>query len=106
MNTAKNTQKPTRNQLTIGIDLGDKSHETCTLNTEGEIIERSSVLNNQPELLRFSRENKGATLIMEAGYHSPLSCSHCGKIPMRTTCISLINLKHPLKWPLKLNTFV
>ncbi len=71
MNTAKNTPKSTGSQLTIGIDLGDKSHETCTLNTEGEIIERSTVLNNQPELLRFSRENKGATLIMEAGCHSP-----------------------------------
>ncbi|WPJ94551.1 IS110 family transposase [Coraliomargarita algicola] len=64
MNTAKNTH-------TIGIDLGDKSHETCTLNAEGEIIERTTLLNNQPELIRFSKANRGATLIMEAGCHSP-----------------------------------
>lgn len=64
MNTAKNTH-------TIGIDLGDKSHETCTLNIEGEIIERSTVLNNREELIRFSKANRGATLIMEAGCHSP-----------------------------------
>ena len=64
MNTAKNTN-------TIGIDLGDKSHETCTLNAEGKIIERSTVLNNQAELIRFSKANRGATLIMEAGCHSP-----------------------------------
>lgn len=64
MNTAKNTH-------TIGIDLGDKSHETCTLNIEGEIIERNTVLNNRAELIRFSKANRGATLIMEAGCHSP-----------------------------------
>ncbi|MBT62210.1 MAG: IS110 family transposase [Puniceicoccaceae bacterium] len=64
MNTAKNTH-------TIGIDLGDKSHETCTLNAEAEIIERSTVLNNRAELIRFSKANRGATLIMEAGCHSP-----------------------------------
>jgi len=34
MNTAKNTH-------TIGIDRSDKSHEICTLNSEGEIIERT-----------------------------------------------------------------
>lgn len=56
---------------TIGIDLGDKAHETCTLNTEGEIIERSTVLNNRENLIAFSRANRGSTLIMEAGCHSP-----------------------------------
>ena len=70
MNTAKNTNTKT-NTTIIGIDLGDKSNETCTLNAEGEIIERSTVLNNQAELIRFSKANRGATLIMEAGCHSP-----------------------------------
>ena len=61
----------TKNTNTIGIDLGDKAHETCTLNAEGEIIERSSVLNNRETLITFSKANRGATLIMEAGCHSP-----------------------------------
>ena len=61
----------TKNTHIIGIDLGDKAHETCTLNAEGEIVERSSVLNNHTELIRFSRANQGAILIMEAGCHSP-----------------------------------
>ena len=63
--------KHTKHNYTIGIDLGDKAHETCTINTEGEIMERSSVLNTKDDLLRFSSENKGAILIMEAGCHSP-----------------------------------
>lgn len=40
------------------------------VNAEGEIVERSSVLNNHTELIRFSRANEGSTLIMEAGCHS------------------------------------
>lgn len=63
--------KHTKHTTTIGIDLGDKSHETCTLNHEGELIERSTVLNNRESLLAFSEANRGATLIMEAGCHSP-----------------------------------
>ena len=68
MNTTKNTKT---NTTIIGIDLGDKSNETCTLNHAGEIIERGSVLNNHAELIRFSKANRGATMIMEAGSHSP-----------------------------------
>jgi transposase len=63
--------KHTKNTNTIGIDLGDKSHETCTLNFEGAIIERNTVLNNRESLVAFSKANRGATLIMEAGCHSP-----------------------------------
>jgi transposase len=68
MNTTKNTKT---NTTIIGIDLGDKSNETCTLNHAGEIIERGSVLNNHAELIRFSKANHGAIMIMEAGSHSP-----------------------------------
>ncbi|MEM1221681.1 MAG: transposase [Verrucomicrobiota bacterium] len=63
--------KNTKSTHTIGIDLGDKSHETCTLHHGGTIIERSTVLNNRECLLAFSKANRGATLIMEAGCHSP-----------------------------------
>ena len=61
----------TKHNYTIGIDLGDKAHETCTINSQGEIIERSSVVNTKDDLLRFSSANPGAILIMEAGCHSP-----------------------------------
>ncbi len=63
--------KQIKNTHTIGIDLGDKSHETCTLNTDGEILERQTLLNNEADLISFSQSNRGATLIMEAGCHSP-----------------------------------
>ena len=56
----------TKYNYTIGIDLGDKAHETCTINSQGEIVERGSLLNSREELLRSSYNNKGATIIMEA----------------------------------------
>lgn len=71
MTHTKSTQKPTRSTSIIGIDLGDKSHETCRLNDDGDIEERSTVLNHRDDLIAFSRANRGAILIMEAGTHSP-----------------------------------
>jgi len=64
-------EKTKKNTDTIGIDLGDKSHETCRLNAAGEVIGRRSVLNNQAALIGLSEENVGATMIMEAGTHLP-----------------------------------
>ena len=58
-------------RTTIGIDLGDKSQETCTLNHEGEITERSMLLNNTGSLIAFNKANRHAVLIMEAGTPSP-----------------------------------
>jgi len=63
--------KTTKNTDTIGIDLGDNSHETCTLNKDGAITATTTLLNCRPELEAFSIENKGATIILEAGTHSP-----------------------------------
>ena len=58
-------------KLTIGIDLGDKSHETCGRNEDGEVVERSCVLNTCDDLIAFSQAHRGAVLIMEAGTHFP-----------------------------------
>ncbi len=59
--------KATKTTHIIGIDLGDKSHETCTLDAEGSVVDRSTVLNNRETLISFRKDNRGATLIMEAG---------------------------------------
>lgn len=61
----------TKNTDTIGIDLGDTSHEACTLNQAGEVTATVTLLNSRSELERFSDENTGAKVILEAGTHSP-----------------------------------
>ena len=36
--------------ITIGIDLGDKSHAICVLNEEGEIVEQRTITNHRDSL--------------------------------------------------------
>jgi len=60
-----------KNTDTIGIDLGDNSHEACTLNQSGDVTATNTLLNCRSELEAFSTENEGATIILEAGTHSP-----------------------------------
>jgi len=59
------------NNLTIGMDLGDKNHEVCVLNNDGLIKERRTVDNTKEALIAFFRKYKGASVAMEAGTHSP-----------------------------------
>jgi len=61
----------TKNTDTIGIDLGDNSHEACILNKAGKVIATTTLLNCKSELEAFSAENAGAKIIFEAGTHSP-----------------------------------
>lgn len=56
---------------TIGIDLGDKSHEVCVVDAAATVVERTTVLNNKEALNAFSVRYRGALMIMEAGTHSP-----------------------------------
>lgn len=70
LTVSRQTDAPMKNSTkatTIGIDLGDKTHKTCTLNADGAIVERATVLNNREALLGFSPANIGAAMIMEAG---------------------------------------
>jgi len=64
MTTAKNTD-------TIGIDLGDTSHEACILNQAGKVTATTTLLNCRSELEVFSAQNKRGKIILEAGTHSP-----------------------------------
>lgn len=61
----------TKNTDTIGIDLGDTSHEACILNKAGEVTATMTLLNCRSELEAFSAQSKGAKIILEAGTHSP-----------------------------------
>lgn len=60
-----------KNTDTIGIDLGDTSHDACILNKAGNVTATITLLNCRSELERFSSETKGAKIILEAGTHSP-----------------------------------
>lgn len=61
-----------RRRVHVGIDLGDKKHAVCVLDTRsGETLEEVEVENSREELLQFSARWPKAAFVMEAGTHSP-----------------------------------
>ncbi len=57
--------------VTIGIDLGDKIHEVCVLNLDGEIVERFSVKNTRTQLRKEFKRFLAPVIAIETGTHSP-----------------------------------
>ena len=68
------TRKPkyrNRRKVTIGLDLGDRKHSYCVLDSRGGVIEEESISNERSELQKLSKAYPGALMVMEAGMHSP-----------------------------------
>jgi hypothetical protein len=55
------------NELTIGLDLGDRRHAVCVLDQRGAIIAEEAIPNTRAALERFAGRFGGATVIMETG---------------------------------------
>jgi transposase len=56
---------------TIGMDLGDKTHEVCILDADGKVILRRQITNTKESVKKFFKVYKGVLVVMEAGTHSP-----------------------------------
>jgi len=61
----------TTNNVTIGIDLGDRKHSACVLSAAGEILAEEAITNTRECLTAFAQKHPGATFVMETGTHSP-----------------------------------
>jgi transposase len=55
---------------TIGIDLGDKSHQVCMLNQEGKIVKEEQIGNTRQSLLKMFSSLPPALIALEVGTHS------------------------------------
>ncbi len=60
-----------KTRLTIGLDLGDRHHAVCVLNSQGQITHEETLPNTRECLERLSQRYPQATLAMETGTHSP-----------------------------------
>src|SRR5258705_11148132 len=60
-----------KKQITIGLDLGDRRHTYCVLDEAGKMTREGSLGNTGEELAAMARSYPGASLVMEAGTHSP-----------------------------------
>lgn len=61
-------------KLTIGIDLGDKNSELCSLASDGQVKSRTSVETSDTAMHAFFSKCKTPSkvvIVMEAGTHSP-----------------------------------
>lgn len=59
------------NNITIGMDLGDKINLVCVLDNAGTIKQSISLENTMKAIKTFYKNYKGATVAIEAGTHSP-----------------------------------
>ena len=62
--------KSTEN-ITIGIDLGDRRHTVCVLSAGGDIVTEETIVNTRECLEAFAARFPTATIVMETGTHSP-----------------------------------
>ena len=55
----------------IGVDLGDKYHQVCVTDKDGNILEESSIPNERIALQRLCEEHPESAVAIEVGTHSP-----------------------------------
>lgn len=55
---------------TVGMDMGDKSHVLCTLDCDGEVIDRTSISNTSMSVQRYFSKLDPCRVVLEAGTHS------------------------------------
>jgi len=59
-----------KKSITIGMDLGDKSHSICVMRDADKIME-CELTNTAKAIEKFFKKHRGATVIIETGTHSP-----------------------------------
>ncbi len=59
------------NNVTIGIDLGDRRHAVCVLSASGDIVAEDMITNSRECLTAFAKRHPEAVFVMETGTHSP-----------------------------------
>src|SRR5260370_15682284 len=63
-------RRQSRAELPIGIDLGDVWSHYCTLNEDGEVVDRGRFRTTPKAIQRWFTEVPHARVAMEAGVHS------------------------------------
>ena len=66
---------------TIGMDLGDKKHQICILDREGEIVKETKLTNTEKSLARFFQNREACVVAMETGTCRTLKSVCSGACP-------------------------
>lgn len=60
-----------KNNITIGMDLGNKKHEICVLDAEGNPLWNGQLPNQRARIKKFFSQYPAALVVMEVGSASP-----------------------------------
>ena len=86
------------NDITIGMDLGNRKHVVCALDRAGKVLFRSEVANTPEALEAFFRQHAGATVAMETG----LCCRWISALSAKCGCDTVVGFRPRRKIPLTL----
>jgi len=56
--------------ITVGMDMGDKKHNMCVLDAEGQVLVRDTVVNTAAALRKHFKDFPPCRIVVEAGTHS------------------------------------
>lgn len=74
------------NDITIGLDLGNRKHAVCALDRAGKVLFRTEVANTPEALEAFFRQHAGATVAMETG----LCCRWISALSRKCGCETVV----------------
>lgn len=60
-----------KQSCTIGIDLGDRQHEVCVLDRDGEVVEAKKIGSDRDALRSLAKKYRKCRVIIECGAQSP-----------------------------------
>lgn len=56
--------------ITVGVDMGDRNHNVCVLDAEGQVLSRTTVANTGTAIRKYFGQLEACRVAMEAGTHS------------------------------------
>lgn len=80
-------------EVYIGIDLGDRKHQMCVTNQQGEIIAEEKIANDRPALSQYVRRFPKAQVFLEVGTHSPWVSRFLEQLGWRVTVANARKLR-------------
>jgi transposase len=67
----RSARKPKRRELTIGLDLGDKTSRYCIIDRDGEVLVERSTATTKKGLTQAFASLSASRIALEVGTHSP-----------------------------------
>ena len=81
------------NDITIGLDLGNRTHKVVGLDGRGKVVLRCELGNDKEALGAFFKEHEGATVAMETGTH----CRWISSLARRCGCDAIVGNARKLR---------